>query len=136
MRLCLMIQQRLELTQCLDLTGGHTDTIFPEVEALLKSTEYQKALDYVAKRKNADKYESVMDFIFCELFPKWRTKCFRYYLSRKPKDRLKNQISEARRTLYAWTMLQALHIAYAAFCEDRKLSWSGLRQETHNAIAS
>jgi hypothetical protein len=126
------VAQELTLTQCLKLTGGSTDSIFPEVEALLSaSSEYQKALDYAAKRKNANKYRSVIDFLCMELFPHLKAGCFRFYLTgKKP---LREIITESQRVQIAWHMLQALVIAYAAFCEDRRLSWTQLRKETLNA---
>jgi hypothetical protein len=65
----------------LELRGGITSqTVFPKTEDKLLSTEVQKSLDKVMKRKNSEKYRSLMDFIFCELFPEpWRWKCFKYY---------------------------------------------------------
>lgn len=67
--------------QVLDLSGGATESIFPEVEAMLFTTsseDYQKALQYVAAKKDMNRYKSVVDFLFCELFPEWQHKCRQY----------------------------------------------------------
>ncbi len=131
----LTVQQALNLKLCqeLKLTGGSTITIFPEVEALLAITDYQKALDLVAKKKNAYKYRSVMDFLFCELYPHRRPACFRYYLSGKLPFR--EIITMAQRQVYAWELCRALAVAYQAFCEKRTLSWTAFREEVQLAIA-
>ena len=132
----LTVQQVMDARICqeLQLTGGATQTIFPEVEALLQaSSDIQHALDYVASRKRADRYESVMDFLFCELYPEWRPACFRFYLNREAP--LRERITMAQRTVYAWELCQALNVAYKIFCEKRKLSWGSFREEVKLAVA-
>ena len=70
-------QTRLDVEQALRAVGGMTNSIFPQVEALLLAdTEHLKALMYVAARKHVSRYESVMDFLFCEIFYSFRHKCF------------------------------------------------------------
>jgi len=120
------------LCQELRLTGGATDSVFPEVEALLQaSSDIQHALDHVARRKDAERYESVIDFLFCELHTEYRGACFRFYLSRK--EPLRDLLSLAQRQVCAWELCQALNVAYVAFCEQRRLSWSSFRQEVLRA---
>jgi hypothetical protein len=130
------VQQVIDLKLCqeLQLTGGDTETIFPEVEALLQSSsDIQHALDLVAKRKNAHKYRSVMDFLFCEMYPEWKSHCFRYYLDGK--EAVRHVLTMAQRQVYAWELCQALNVAYKAFCEKRALSWASFREEVLQAIA-
>jgi len=133
----LTVQQALtlKLTQALELVGGSTESIFPEVEAFLQaSSDHQNALDWVASRKKADRYRSVVDFLFCELYPEHRGACFRFYLSGDQPFR--ELITMAQRSMYAWEMLQALRIAYGAFCDKRRLSWSAFRSEVKKVCAA
>jgi hypothetical protein len=124
---------RANLCQELRLVGGTTDSIFPEVEALLQaSADIQQALDYVAGRKNADRYESVVDFLFCELHTEYRSACFRFYLSRK--EPLRDLITAAQRQVFAWELCQALALAYQVHCEKRRLGWEAFRQEVLLAV--
>lgn len=132
---CITVQQAIEqkLCQSIKLFGGATRTIFPEVEALLAIGDYQKSLDLVAKRKNADRYHSVMDFLFCELYPQHRPACFRFYLSGELPFR--ELITMAQRQVYAWELCQALNVAHKIFCENRAHSWTAFREEVLEAIA-
>jgi len=63
----------------LDPIGGASSSLFPQAEALLEQLEYQKALHHVSARKKMDRYWSMMDFLFCELFNRYRHACLRFY---------------------------------------------------------
>ena len=100
--------------QSLALIGGATESIFPQVEALLLSnTDYQDALQYVASRKNMDRYRSMMDFLFCELFPEWKASCFRFYENEGPA--LREQISIEEILHYNNKLLKAMDVAIELF---------------------
>ncbi len=75
------IELKQTLVQGLELTGGITSqTVFPKTEEMLHQLEYQRSLEFVARKKNMDKYHSMMDFLFTESWPeKWKIKVFRYY---------------------------------------------------------
>jgi hypothetical protein len=77
---------RQVIMQRMELTGGFTNSIFPEVEELLLSeSDYQQALEFVAAKKKMKRYWSMVDFLFCELVPlPWRFKCFMFYNNRGP----------------------------------------------------
>jgi len=122
------------MKQILEISGGITNTVFPEVEHLLnKSTVYYKALKYIASRKDMTLYESVMDFIFCELHPGWRNRCRKYYLSGKEEDQLKSLINSKQRDEFCRRMLQALEIAKRQWEEQMRRSWSWLVTEMKKA---
>ena len=56
---------RMKIKQSLAPTGGATESVFPQIDALLGGeTDYQEALEYVAARKKMDRYRSVVDFFF------------------------------------------------------------------------
>jgi hypothetical protein len=118
LQLRLTIQQTVELA----LTGGITETIFPEAEVLLwASTKYQKALEYIGRRKDMDRYESLMDFLFCELHPEFRAGCFKYYLDRRRP--LRKILTEQERYFYACRLVLALETALALWEQDLVQSW-------------
>jgi len=124
---------RVALIQSLQMVGGATQSIFPQVEALLLgSSDYQRALEYVAARKNMEKYRSAMDFLFCELHPKWRMACQRYYADSGPQ--LKDQISPEQLVEFNERLIKALEVAYELFCEQRRKSWGWYREQVEEAI--
>lgn len=130
MRLSLTARQEItvELALKLDLVGGMTDSIFPEIEMWLQvATDRQRALEWVAARKRMDRYESVMDFLFCETFEHFRSVCLAYYKRTGPQ--LKETITVAQRERFARTLLVVLQIAYDAFCAERRVTWGWTRDE-------
>lgn len=121
-------QEQDQLQLCdLDLTGGITQSIFPEVEAFLQAeSDHQHAIEWLARKKtNVGKYRSVMDFLFCETFPEWKLRCFRFYLSGK--EQLRFQITVAERLYYTWHLLRIVVFAYQAYNEKRQVSWGFVR---------
>ncbi len=115
--------QTLKIEQ--KVNGGLTNTIFPKTEALLNNSEYQEALQYVASKKKMTNYQSMMDFLFCELFPHpWRNRCIDYYNDkgkpvRKQPEATPHWIAEHDLKLYV-----ALEVALAMKQQDIKAHWS------------
>jgi len=59
-------------------------TIFKKTEKWLKEGDHRKAIEYFARKKDASKYRSVMDFLSSELFGEgFKKLCFRYYRTEK-----------------------------------------------------
>ncbi len=108
----------------LNLVGGATDSIFPEVEALLlDSSDHQYALEFISTGKIALKrYRSVIDFLFCELHFGWRPACLRFYQDKGPA--LREMIPPEKWAQCNKRMLKALEVAYKLFHEKRQLLWS------------
>lgn len=114
----------------LELIGGFTPaTIFPKTEEKLNSTEYQKALKFVAKRKDMKRYWSVMDFLFCESFPEWRFHAFRYYNDEGPAlidhKGFTNEKQEAYDTILCDGVLE---LCKRSFNDERLTSWTAIIQ--------
>lgn len=128
----LLIQMSLSMKQslfmALELTTSDSAcrTIFPEVEEWLEDTDRQNAIEAMARNKNVSKYRSVIDFLCCEINPELRKQCFKFYLSDKEEDMLAGSIDGLMRNRYAGRMLLALEVAYQAFQDGRKMSWTGL----------
>lgn len=125
----LSISLQARMIQSLQVCGGATSTIFPQVEAvLIDSVEYQKALEFIASKKDMSRYESVMDFFFCEIFDKYQYACFKYY-ENSDCPRLIDIISVEELVSYNNTLLKALDIAHDILKEKRRLSWMKFRFE-------
>lgn len=125
----------LQIKQCLALVGGATESLFPQVEALLLGeTDYQEALEYVAARKKMDRYHSVIDFIFCELHPEWRMSCRRYYEGNG--QQLCGQITTVQLMEYNRRLLKALEVARETFAEKRRENWTSYREQTELRLAA
>ncbi|MCK4540200.1 hypothetical protein KAU09_03535 [Candidatus Parcubacteria bacterium] len=121
------------MIQSLRIVGGATASIFPQAEAmLLGSNDYQSALEYVAVRKRMSRYWSVIDFLFCELHPRWRIACFRFYAGNGP--RLKDQITSEQLATYNKRLLKAIEVAYDLFCEQHRENWGWYSEQVEEAI--
>ena len=104
------------------IVGGATQSIFPEVEAvLLGNTDYQRALEFVAGRKEMDRYRSMVDFLFCELHSEWQLACFRFYAGRG--SQLKDQITPKQIMEYNNKLLKAIGVAHDLYCEKNRRRW-------------
>jgi len=115
--LCLRLQQ--EVQQVFTIVGGATSSIFPQVEALLLGgDDFQEALSWIAYRKKPEQYHSFMDFFFCELFPKWKISCRRYYADKGPP--LRDELSPDEVMEYNKKLLFALNIEHASFEPRRR----------------
>lgn len=121
MALSLSFRQVQALVQALSLTGGATQTIFPAAERLLRKTDYQKALEHVASRKNMERYHSMMDFLFAELFTKYRRACFRYYEDGGPL--LRDTLTREQIERYDRWLVIALKVAKEKL--DASYKWTG-----------
>lgn len=118
----------LQVKQAMETVGGATESIFPHVEAwLLADADRQHALEFVAARKNMDRYESVMDFLFCEIFTEFKSPCFKYY--DRAGNPLRDFISADAVIDYSVVMLKALAYAYVLFCDGRAVSWKQFRAD-------
>jgi len=126
---------RVAQVQALSLAGGMSDSIFPCAERLLFSSgDYQHALEYVGRRKDMGRYESVMDFLFCELYPVWRSRCFRFYLGRERP--LRDRLSKEAVALYDQQLVVALEVAKALWAQDLPVKKWGHYQELVQSLVA
>ncbi len=109
----------------LEVCGGMTESIFPEVETwLLEASDHQEALKYVASRKNMNRYRSMVDFLFCEIYTEYRSSCFWFY--KKGEGRLGDFVSKEHLAEYERVMLLALKIALEAYLNKESMNWNML----------
>lgn len=90
--------------------------------------DYQQSLAFVSGKKDMNRYHSMMDFLFCEIFIQYRARCFSYYED-EGKPRLKDILSEEALARYDRWLSAALKLAVQKFKEKRVLSWTTYRVE-------
>lgn len=128
MELSLDMQMHCEMHEALMVCGGATMSVFPQAEAwLLGDNDRQRALEYVASRKDMARYKSMMDFLFCEIFVQFRSKCMKYYADKGPK--LREVITVEQLLFFSDALLKGLELAYRAFTDQRHMSWARFRSE-------
>jgi hypothetical protein len=102
--------------------------MFPRAEALLKQTDYQAALKYVARGQRMGRYRSMVDFLFCGVFPGFRKACLEFYMSgNKP---LRDLPSATPQNLAHWDNCLCVALRLALEVRDQKLqaTWVGFRE--------
>ena len=121
-----------QIQETVNVSGGITGCVFPEVEAwLLAKSDHQNALRYVSASKKMNRYRSMIDFLFCEIFIDYSHACFKFYRGNGPQLREMATVEEIAR--FNAVLLKALAIAYDAFCEQRILSWTKFRLQVLQA---
>lgn len=115
----MLIQQTRQVQS---LSGGTTDSVFPAIEAWLEAdSDRWKAFTRIRGRKSAERYQSVMDFLLCEVIPQYRKACFAFY--NDDGHPLRDLATHAElRSIEARLML-FLVVSYEAFCQKRRMSW-------------
>ncbi len=125
----LSFKLRCELVQGLRLRGGLTSSsVFPRTEEKLNATEYQQALEFVAKRKNMNRYWSVMDFLFCESYPEWRFHARRFYNENGPPLIDDPEFTDEKQKMYDTLLCDGvLELCMASLNSRRETTWSEMR---------
>jgi len=117
--------------QIMDLTplfGGISRSCLVDSELFLEeSSDHANALRHIARRKNMDRYKSVIDFCVGELFSSWRPHIFRYYGGCG--FTMIEQTTEQERRQIDKKLLKLLKTSYLWFCEGRKVHWKLLAEE-------
>jgi hypothetical protein len=84
--------------------GGITESIFTKTESYLFScSKHQEGLSSL---KNADDYRSLVDLIFCIIFPDYKKTCFQFYVDGK--NPLRKVLPQSRVKKYDKIMLKNL----------------------------
>ena len=117
------------IRQSQDVSGGCTGSLFPEIDKFLEDTDHQLALQFVASRKNMDRYHSMVDFLFAEIFIKYRGDCFRFYSGDGPQLRNSKIATKENISMWQSKMIQALKHALEVFQEKRQINWTRFRFE-------
>jgi hypothetical protein len=127
-------EQKPELLMTLMSEMAHSHTIFPMVEDYLgESTDHQNALLMIAGKKRMERYWSVIDMVFAEVFQgEWREGCLRYYKDDGPP--LRELISDETRAKMEAILLITVIRAYKLFCQERRMKWPSFVQYVFKVI--
>src|SRR5207302_180924 len=94
----------------------------------LEQTAFQQALEFVAARKNMGLYWTMMDFLFCEIFPHpWKSRCLRYYRDRGLQ--LAELLAGPEVVRCDRVLVLALRMAGQRMRRRRDTGWGAFRQE-------
>ena len=111
-----------------------TASMFPAVDELLEITDVQKALKFVAGRKDMDRYRSMVDFLFAELVGgKWKAACFRFYEGEGPALKDDPRVTIEMLAKWEYQLVVALNIAEEMHLMELKTSWGWFHKQWLNA---
>lgn len=110
-----------------DSLDASSASIFPHVDELLQQPEYQRSLLWVRRApRDQLNYRSLQDYLFVQVFPKWRNACRRFYAGDGPPFRRILSLDEIARI--ELKLIHAIDQAHAAMVEARQVGWSSLQQ--------
>ena len=123
----MMMQMTIEMDHSLELvTVDSLSTCFPKTERFLSNCDNQNALSHLARRKNTDRYRSIMDFFACETLTMLRPACMRFYATG---NGMLNEYFPAEALDQMDKMLLiAAKMAKLSFDSQRKLSWASFKR--------
>lgn len=117
----------------MELTGGSTDSIFPDVERWLKEdSDRYKVLHAIRSFRQTDTagtYQSVVDYIFASVFPEWRKHVFRFYKEKGP--RMMHMVTNEERLVMQGKMIKCLEVLEGF--RKARTSWSVVRTQVRIA---
>src|SRR5208283_3198115 len=116
----------LSLYTSLDAVEGYTYSIFIKSERwLLADPEHLRAIEQSIQVKRANRFRSLMDYLFCELFPQFSADCQEYYNGKgKP---LRQMVAPPEIRSYDEVLHGVFKILWAFFCSDVKISLDDLQ---------
>jgi len=122
--------------ECEVISDDQFETIFKGTEEMLNETKYQKALIYISDHETMNKYRSMMDFLFCELFPKYKKGCFNYYEDEDKYPRLKNILDKSQIEIFDGLLQASLEVAYSISKQKEEKSWIDFRKSSNMIFES
>ena len=122
-----MPRQTLQCRLKLEISGGMTASIFPAVDGMLNETDFQKSLEFVGARKDMERYRSMVDFLFCEVFIQYRYGCFKFYEDETKYPQLKKILTADQVKQYGRWLVAALQLAREMFEKKLALTWTTFR---------
>lgn len=136
MKLELTVGLRPDAALRLEPCGGASDSLFPEVEALLSSdSDAQEALHFMIGRKDAGRYRSLMDFVFCETFKEHRKPCLAHYAGNGPP--LRELVRDPKALAFCDRVLRgAIALAKEAYKRRQRVPWCWFIATAKKAVAA
>lgn len=107
--------------------GSACESVFHRTEELLnEDDDYADAIEFQAKKKRMEDYRDLIDFLFCEIYPKWKIRCFKFYKGEGPQLVEMTEVTEEM--IDEWDDYMAdmvLPTALAAYKERLECCWNG-----------
>ena len=104
--------------------------IFKETSMLLTTKSiYVKALEFIGRNKNRDKYNDIIDFLFCEIFENWKYDCQKFYKGKGAK--LSEHYSMTQKqidNIDAFFVNQVLPKAVEIYSDKNLIRWSDFQR--------
>jgi hypothetical protein len=121
-------------TQEIPVLGGTTLSIFSKSESwLMEDSDRQDAIQKIGSMRKAGKFHSIMDFVFCELFTKYKKSCFTFYEEKGPP--LRELLTEEEIALYDDAILRSFLLAYDLCVTERKVSWKKFLEQVLRKVS-
>jgi hypothetical protein len=116
------LSQRLSQRQRLSVSGGATETVFPQVERWLEEVDHLRSLRAVAHRApRALDYRSLVDLLLCEACPEHRPACRAFYDGEGPRL---SEVAGPRALASAEArLLSFLALAHDAWRREESVRW-------------
>jgi len=109
--------------QVQELCGGITSSVFKLSESMLiNSSRLQETLKFIAHRKDMERYNSIMDFIFCEIWTEYQIACFKFYDKKGPP--LRETMPKTEIEYYDGLIIKAFQVALELLKKYEKKQWS------------
>lgn len=127
MHMSVIVNQRATIRQELRIEGGATTTVFPLSESWLRSdSDHQNASKAVRARHIGDRFRSLMDYLYANVFVGTYWSVMDYYADESPP--LRDILTDSQCDIVDRVLLEALRVAYSDFCAGRQRSWSVVRK--------
>ena len=128
-----MLSLQVCLTQELSLTGGMTQSIFPDVEEIMEETDAQNAVSLIAPPARMNRFHSLVDFLLVEANADQAKGCFKFYDDKGPALRGMPGFGELERLRCQYRMLWVLRFALRNWEYKTRLSWRTVKRQADEA---
>jgi len=112
---------------------GVYDSLFVSTSKKLKQEKYKEALKWIAPEILLEKYQSPVDFLFCEIFLSWRSECFRFYQNNGPG--LITALPKELRNAYDRVLSElCLELALIDYKSGMRISWANFKKQVEHVL--
>ena len=122
----LELRQQCDKPMCSD--------VFPELSDMLEDDKYQLAIRVVGWFKKWERYSSLEDFVFVEMFPKWRSACVRYYDGKGPSLSEDPNVDDEMLDKWDEFLCKCVDMAYQCAFNRVTTSWERFARICHKQI--
>jgi len=100
---------------------------FPRLSELLEDEKYPLSIRVVGWGKKLERYANLTDFLFVEIFIKWRSACIRFYKGKGPALKDAPGVTEEMLSKWDEELCEAAELAYECAFNRITTSWTCFR---------